>query len=58
MILALSSMSPTWQAVLYGLAVICLLLSAVGVRAGRVETVALGLAAFVFVAFWNAVAAA
>ncbi len=57
MILALSQMSFTVQAILFGLAVVCFLLAAFRV-AFRLELVAVGLALFVFVAFWNSLALA
>jgi len=57
MILALSSMSPTVQAICFGAGVVLLLLDAFGV-ASRVGLLALGLASFVFVFAWNALAAA
>ena len=57
MILALSSMSPTVQAICFGVAVVCFVLAAIGVALGRIELVAAGLAFFAFVFFWNAAAA-
>ncbi len=56
--LAISSMSPTVQAIFWGLAVVCFILAAVGVAIGKVELVAAGLALFAFVWFWSALATA
>ncbi len=57
MILALSQMSFTVQAIFFGLAVVCFVIAALRVTF-RLELVALGLALFVFVAFWNALSLA
>lgn len=53
-------MSATWQAILYGAAVVAFLLAAwVSRKASAAATlVALGLALFTFVAFYNALDAA
>ena len=57
MILALSSMSPTVQAIFFGAAVVLFVLAAIGVALGRIEPVAAGLACFAFVFFYQALAA-
>lgn len=62
MILALASMSPTVQAIFYGLAFVAFVIVVVVhvVRTSALDDIAfiaLGLALFVFVAFWNALAA-
>lgn len=55
MLVAISSMSPTVQGILYLIAVVCFVLAAVGVSA-RVDLVATGLAFFAFVFMWQAFA--
>lgn len=55
MVLAVSSMSPTVQAVFYAVAVVLFVLAATGRLA---IGVAAGLAVATFVLFWNALAAA
>lgn len=55
--LALSQMSPTWQAIFYALAFLAFLAAAANVNA-RVGLLGLGLALFTFVYLWQAVAAA
>lgn len=56
MILALSSPSATWQALFYGAAVVCFIFSLAGWWA-RINWLALGLALFVAIFFWVALAA-
>lgn len=59
MLLAVGVMSPTVQAVFFGIAVVCFLLSAIAVVVHpRIQLLALGLASFAFVFFWGALAAA
>jgi hypothetical protein len=57
--LAISTLDATLQALLYGAAVVLLVLGGIGLRLGneRVRLESLGLALFVFVFFWNALAA-
>jgi hypothetical protein len=55
---AVAAMDPTLQAIFYAVAVVLFVLAAVGFERGRVSFVAAGLAAFAFVPFWNALAAA
>lgn len=57
--LAISTLSPGWQSFLFASALILLLLHGIGMdqRAGRLRLESLGLAVFVFVFFWNALAA-
>ncbi len=57
MILALSTMSFTVQAIFFGIAVVCFVVAALRV-AFRLELVALGLAFAFFVFFYNALALA
>lgn len=55
------AMTPSWQAFIYALALIVLIVAAVKKWAptvkAKTELVALGLALFVLVAFWQALAA-
>ena len=56
--LAISTLDATWQALLYGVAFVLLVLGGIGWLANeRVRLESLGLALFVFVFFWNALAA-
>ena len=57
--LAISTLDATWQALLYGAAVVLLVLGGIGWRLpnGQIRLESLGLALFVFVFFWNALAA-
>lgn len=57
MMLAVSTMDPTVQAVFFGAAVALFVAAAFGVAA-RFNLVAAGLASFAFVWFWQALAAA
>ncbi len=62
MVLAVGTLSATAQAILFGLAILCfvacvLLVRVKQSRLGPLDFVALGLALFVFVFFWNALAA-
>lgn len=55
--IALAAMSAGWQALFFGLAVLVFLLAAFGSHlAPRINLVALGLALFAFVFFWNELA--
>jgi hypothetical protein len=56
MLLAVSTIDPTVKMIFYAVAVALFVLAAVGYERGRVSFVAAGLAAFVFPAFWNALA--
>lgn len=57
--LGISTLSAGWQAFLYGTALVLFLLDATGLRLpnARGRLLGLGLAVFVFVFFWNAIAA-
>jgi hypothetical protein len=55
--LAIDIMSPEAQAVFFAIALICFAIAAIGLVLGRVNLMALGLFVFVFVFFWNALAA-
>ena len=57
MLLAVSAMDPTVKMLFYGAAVVLFVLSAVGYVWGKVSLVGLGLAAFAFPFFWDALAA-
>lgn len=58
-LLAVSTMSATFQALFFGFAVLCFLVAAFAQdRVERVNLVALGLASATIVFFWNALAAA
>ena len=59
MILGLSEMGAAWRAVFYIIAVVCFIVAAfAGERTRQINAVALGLAFFVFVFAYDAVAAA
>jgi len=57
--LAITTLSPRWHTVFFAAAVVLFVLHGVGFeqRNTRLRLDALGLAAFVFVFFWNALAA-
>jgi hypothetical protein len=57
--LAITTLSPGWQTFLFATAVILLLFHGIGFdeRFGRTRFDGIGLAVFVFVFFWNALAA-
>jgi hypothetical protein len=55
--LAVDQMDPELQAIFFLIAVVLFVLGALAVVAGRINLVAAGLAFFVFVFFWNALAA-
>jgi hypothetical protein len=55
--LAINTMSPTAQGILYLAAVVLFLLSAFPFFPGKANLVGLGLACFAFVFMWNAFAA-
>ena len=57
MLLAVSTMDPTVKMIFYAAAVALFVLSAFGYERGRLSFISFGLAAFVFPAFWNALAA-
>lgn len=57
MLLALSAMSPGWEAFFFIAAVVCFVLATLGAGFVRVNLVALGLALFVVPFAWNALAA-
>jgi hypothetical protein len=57
MLLAVSAMSPTVRAVLFGLAVVLFVLASVGYERGKLGFVGLGLAVFAFPFFWDALVA-
>lgn len=54
---AVDQMSAGWQAFFYALATACLVAAGVGVAVKRVSLLAIGLAFFTFVFFYNALAA-
>ncbi len=56
--LAISTMSPELQALFFGAAVVCFVLTALSFGIGKLVLEPLGLALFVFVFFWNALAQA
>jgi hypothetical protein len=57
MLAAISQMDPTVQAVFFAVAVVLLVLAALNVAVGKINLVAAGLALFIFVFAWNAIAA-
>lgn len=57
MLLALEPLSTGWQALIFGIAFALLVLAALSVALGRINLAAAGLACFVFVFAWNALAA-
>ena len=57
MMLAVSVMSPTIRAILFGVSVVLFVLAALGFEKGKVGFLAAGLAVFAFPFFWDALAA-
>lgn len=49
-----AAMTPTWQAIFFGIAVLLFLLAAFNASLANINLVALGLAFFAFVFFWLA----
>lgn len=56
MLVAVAVMDPTIRMIFYAAAVALFVLAALGYQRGKVSFVAAGLAAYVFPAFWNALA--
>lgn len=57
MLLAVTAMSPTIRAILFGVAVVLFVLAGLGFERGKVGFMAAGLAVFAFPFFWDALAA-
>jgi hypothetical protein len=55
--LAVSAMSPTIRAIVFGVAVVLFVLASLGYERGKLGFVGLGLAAFAFPFFWDALVA-
>ena len=57
MFVAVGLMDPTVRMIFFAVAVVLLVLAAIGFSRGKVSFMAAGLAAFVFPFFWDALAA-